>query len=209
MLKSWKQHNLRLQRFERRICPKKYKVIAGVDEAGRGPLAGPVVAAAVILKDKSFENRIYDSKILAPFVRKMAFAEIMQKADVGVGVVENKVIDQKNILQATVIAIKEALINLDAAPEFLLIDGKFVKCNFPYLHKTVVKGDSLCFSIACASIVAKVVRDNLMSYYARQYPFYGFNKNRGYCTKEHIRAIKKYGITPIHRISFRPIRKNA
>ncbi|MBN3039184.1 MAG: ribonuclease HII [Candidatus Omnitrophica bacterium] len=204
MSKKWKRHNLKLQRFEQRICPKKYKIIAGIDEAGRGPLAGPVVAAAVVLKNKTFASKIADSKLLAPLARERAFIEIMQKANVGIGIVDNSVIDKENILQATVIAINKALDDLNMQPEYLLIDGKFEKNKFPFLYKTVIKGDSLCFSIACASIVAKVIRDSLMAYYATVYPQYGLNKNKGYGTKEHIFSIRKFGITPIHRKSFKP-----
>jgi len=178
-----------------------------VDEAGRGPLAGPVVASAVILKDSSFTAKIFDSKRLSSSFRQRAFAEIIKKADVGVGFVDRETIDKVNILQATIMAIKLALEDLGRKPEYLLIDGRFKKQLFPYPYKTVVKGDSLCFSIACASIVAKVLRDNLLFYYSHLYPQYGFEHNRGYCTKGHMRAIKKYGLTPIHRRSFRPIRK--
>ncbi len=208
MLKNWKRHNLKLKRFEKSICPRKYKIVAGVDEAGRGPLAGPVVACAVVLKENSFTAKIFDSKKLSFSVRQKAFAEINKKAHIGVGIVDSEVIDEKNILQATILAIKKALDNLGVKPEYLLVDGRFRKLTFPYPCKTVVGGDSLCFSIACASIVAKVVRDNLLSFYSAVYPQYGFNRNRGYFTKEHIRAIKKYGLTPIHRRSFRPIRRD-
>jgi len=207
LLKSWKWHNLKLKRFEKSLYPRKYRLIAGVDEAGRGPLAGPVVASAVILKDSSFTAKIFDSKRLSSSFRQRAFAEIIKKADVGVGFVDRETIDKVNILQATIMAIKLALEDLGRKPEYLLIDGRFKKQLFPYPYKTVVKGDSLCFSIACASIVAKVLRDNLLFYYSHLYPQYGFEHNRGYCTKGHMRAIKKYGLTPIHRRSFRPIRK--
>ena len=207
MLRDWKQHNLKLKRFEKSICPRKYKIVAGVDEAGRGPLAGPVVASAVILKESKFRAKIFDSKKLTSSMRQRAFAEIINKAHVGVGIVDRKIIDRKNILQATTIAIKKALDNLSVKPEYLLVDGRFRNQAFPYPCKTLVSGDRLCFSIACASIVAKVVRDNLMSYFSVLYPQYGFERNRGYFSRGHIRAIKKYGLSPIHRRSFRPIRK--
>ncbi|MBL7085019.1 MAG: ribonuclease HII [Candidatus Omnitrophica bacterium] len=202
-----RHHNLKLQRFERSIRPRKYKIVAGVDEAGRGPLAGPVVACAVILKELSFTNKIFDSKRLSSSARQRAFGEIIKKAHVGVGIVDREIIDEKNILQATLMAIKKALDNLSVKPEYLLVDGRFKKESLFYPCRTVIKGDVLCFSIACASIVAKVVRDSLMSYYSAFYPQYGFNRNRGYYTKQHLKAIKKYGPTPIHRRSFRPIRK--
>lgn len=188
--------------------PKRYKIVAGVDEAGRGPLAGPVVACAAIPKKSSFTAKIFDSKKLSSSFRQKAFAEIINKAHIGVGIVDRELIDEKNILQATILAIKKALDNLEVKPEYLLIDGRFKELMLGCPYKTVVKGDSRCFSIACASIVAKVVRDNLLSFYAAIYPRYSFNRNRGYCTKEHIRAIKKFGLTPLHRRSFRPIRKD-
>lgn len=208
MLRNWRRNNLRLQRFEKRIRPRNYKLVAGVDEAGRGPLAGPVVAGAVILKRHSFTTAIFDSKRLSPLARQQAFEQIIRNAYVGVGIATREVIDKINILQATIIAISNALDNLCVKPEYLLIDGKFKKQLFPYPCQTVVSGDRLCFSIACASIVAKVVRDNLMSYYSALYPHYRFHHNRGYFTREHIRAIEKYGLTHIHRRSFRPIRKD-
>jgi len=195
-----------LQKFEKGICPKKYKLVAGVDEAGRGPLAGPVVACAIILKERLFTAKIFDSKKLSFAARQQAFAELIKKAHIGVGVVDRELIDQKNILQATVIAIRKAVESLNLKPQYLLVDGSFKKHTFSYPYRNVVGGDRLCLSIACASIVAKVFRDNLMSYYSALYPQYGFNRNRGYYTKEHLRAIKKCGITPIHRRSFRPIR---
>jgi len=205
--KDWKKHNLKLKRFEKNlVVAKKYKIVAGVDEAGRGPLAGPVVAAACILKKYSFTTKIFDSKRLSLSARQKAFAEIIKKAHVGLGMVNREIIDEKNILQATIMAMKKALANLGVKPEYLLVDGKFKKGVLVYPCRNVVKGDSLCFSIACASIVAKVARDNLMSYYSALYPQYGFDHNRGYCTRQHIRAIKKYGLSPIHRRSFRPIR---
>lgn len=182
--------------------------MAGVDEAGRGPLAGPVVASAVILKKIPFTNKIFDSKRLSFSQRQKAFVEIVKKASVGVGIVNREIIDQKNILRSTIMAIKKALDNLGVEPDYLLVDGKFNKDVFSYPCQTVVRGDSRCFSIACASIVAKVVRDNLMSYYSVLYPHYNFSRNRGYYTKEHLRAIKKHGLSPIHRRSFRPNRKD-
>lgn len=207
MRKEWKKNNLKLQRFERRTLPRKYKIAAGVDEAGRGPLAGPVVAAACILKKRAFTTKIFDSKRLSISARQRAFKEIIKQAHIGVGIVDRQIIDKKNILQATIIAMKKALENIGVKPEYLLVDGKFNKQTFVYPYKTLVSGDSRCLSVACASIVAKVVRDNLMSYYSALYPQYGFERNRGYHTKGHLRAIKRYGITPIHRRSFRPIRK--
>ncbi len=208
MKRDWKRHNLKLKRYEERLCPKKYRIVAGVDEAGRGPLAGPVVASAVVLKEFSFKSKIFDSKKLSFSARQLAFAEIVKKASVGVGIVNREIIDKKNILQSTIMAIKVALDNLGVKPDYLLVDGKFNKDAFSYPCQTVVGGDGRCFSIACASIIAKVVRDNLMSYYSVLYPQYNFQRNRGYCTKEHVRAIEKHGLSPIHRRTFQPIRKD-
>jgi len=182
--------------------------VAGVDEAGRGPLAGPVVACAAIVKERTFTVRIFDSKRLSFSARQRAFAQILEKAYLGIGIVDRETIDKGNILRATIIAMKKAVRNLSRQPQYLLVDGLFKKGSLSYPCQNVVGGDSLCFSIACASIVAKVIRDNLMSDYSTIYPRYGFHRNRGYCTKEHIRAIKRYGLTAIHRRSFRPIRKD-
>jgi ribonuclease HII len=204
--KDWKKNNLKLKRFERRLLPKKYRLVAGVDEAGRGPLAGPVVAAACILKKHSFKTRIFDSKRLSPSARRAAYAQIIKQAHVGIGIIRRETIDKINILQATHLAIKEALENIGLRPEYVILDGKFNKRHLPYSYKEVVKADASCLSVACASIVAKVARDNLMSYYSALYPEYGFERNRGYYTKEHLRAIKRYGITSIHRRSFDPIK---
>jgi ribonuclease HII len=205
--KKWRKHNLRLKLFEQKLLKKKYKIVAGIDEAGRGPLAGPVVACAVIVRDFRFTTKIFDSKKLSTSARQYAFKEIIQKSYVGVGIVNNDIIDTKNILQATIIAIKKALFNLRIMPEILLIDGVFKPEYLPYPAQFVIQGDSKCFSIACASIIAKVLRDNLMTYYSTLYPEYNFERNRGYCTKQHIKAIKRYGLSAIHRLSFRPIQR--
>ncbi|MFH1045656.1 MAG: ribonuclease HII [Candidatus Omnitrophota bacterium] len=209
MRKNWKQNNLNLQRFEHRLLPKKCFIFAGVDEAGRGPLAGPVVAAAVILKKKKFDLGIRDSKLLTAAHRERAFQEILSKAYIGIGIVENREIDNSNIYLATILAMKKALARLSVTPEYVLIDGIFNNIRFGYAYQSIVAGDNRCLSIACASIVAKVARDELMSHYARVYPHYGFERNRGYGTPEHLLAIKKFGVTPLHRLSFNPIRSSA
>ena len=205
MPKAWRKHNLKLQRFEQQILPKKYKIVAGIDEAGRGPLAGPVIACAVVLRTKSFKNKICDSKKLSFPARQRAYEEIVEKAHIGLGIVNREIIDQRNILQATIVAMKKALDDLRIRPEYSLIDGRFRQEDLVRPSQIVVGGDNCCLSIACASIVAKVVRDSLMHYYAILYPQYGFDRNHGYCTNEHLIAIEKYGLTPIHRRSFRPI----
>lgn len=205
MQKSWIRHNLKLHRFEVSVVPQRFKLIAGLDESGRGPLAGPVVASAVVLRKSSFKMKIFDCKALSFSQRQKAFGEIVKQAWVGIGIVDREIIDAKNILQATIIAMRKSITDMNIKPEYLLIDGRFKQKDFVFPSKAVIKGDRLCLSIACASIVAKVVRDNLMSYYHRLYPEYGFNRHRGYGTKKHIQAIRKYGLTAIHRLSFRPI----
>lgn len=191
-----------LLQYEVQARGKGFKVIAGVDEAGRGPLAGPVVAGAVILKHTDFIERIDDSKVLSPRQLLVAYNEILSKAIIGIGIISNKIIDEINIYEATLMAIEEAVSRLKVSPEYILIDGNMrPKMNYPYL--SIIKGDSKSLSIACASIVAKVTRDNIMMEYDKTYPEYGLVRHKGYPTKEHIKAIKKYGPSPIHRITFR------
>ncbi len=188
--------------FERRAHQRGYKVIAGIDEAGRGPLAGPVVAAAVILPPEYENPEIKDSKQLTARKRDDLCEVIKQVAlSTGIGVVEASVIDTVNIFKATLIAMREAVTNLSLTPDYLLIDGKC--CIFvPMPQEAIVKGDSLSVSIASASIVAKVTRDRIMEIYHRQFPQYNFLQNKGYATGEHREAIKKYGRCKIHRRSF-------
>ncbi|NQS99913.1 MAG: ribonuclease HII [Candidatus Omnitrophica bacterium] len=205
MTKNWKRHNLKLKRFEQGLLPNKYIQVAGVDEAGRGPLAGPVVAAAVVLKKFSFTAKVFDSKKLSCLGRDSAFWEIVENAHIGLGVVKREVIDEKNILQATIRAMQKAVADLPVEPDYLLVDGRFRRKSFSYPYQDVVRGDQRCFSIACASIIAKVVRDNLMDYYDTLYPQYAFNRNRGYYSKDQLAAVKKYGLSPIHRRSFQPL----
>jgi ribonuclease HII len=177
--------------------------IAGVDEAGRGPLAGPVVAAAVIFPDDIQIDGINDSKQLSVKKRERMFEVIQEKAlSVGVGIIGHTVIDKINILNATFRSMHSAIGNLSQIPEHLLIDGPhFAGANIPYT--TIIDGDAKCFSIAAASIIAKVTRDRLMNEYNEQFPYYGFAKHKGYGTKEHLEAIRKHGPCEIHRKSFR------
>lgn len=192
-------------RLERKLRREGHKYVAGIDEAGRGPLAGPVVAAAVILKKNKFENRIADSKLLTENTRRNAYEEIMEKAYVGVGLVRAKEIDRINILQATFLAMKLAVADLAIGPDYLLIDGtSSPEISCPRL--AIVKGESHSISIACASIIAKVTRDMIMSYYDTLYPSYGFSKHKGYATFAHLRAIEKFGASPIHRRTFAPLK---
>lgn len=178
------------------------KLVAGVDEAGRGPLAGPVVAAAVILEPGTIFPGINDSKKLSEKNRNKFFDLIYKKAlDVSVGFVSHEEIDEINILQASVKAMKIALDGLRIIPQHVLIDGNYFN-NYEIPFTTIVKGDAISISIAAASIVAKVTRDEWMTKVASQYPEYGFEKHKGYPTDAHIKAIRKYGPTPIHRKSF-------
>lgn len=188
--------------IEEKLYDKGYSYICGVDEAGRGPLCGPVVAAAVILpKEKCIEG-VNDSKKLTEKKREVLYDEIMKNAvAVGVGISDVDVIESVNILNATKLAMKEAISNLKINTDYVLIDGnQGIDIQVPF--ETVVKGDSKSESIACASIIAKVTRDRMLYEYDKLYPEYGFSKHKGYGTKVHIEAIKKYGLCPIHRKSF-------
>ena len=182
---------------------KGFKLICGIDEAGRGTLAGPVVVGAVILKEKLYGAK--DSKVLSPKRREKLFMEIQRNSiSYGVGIISNEIIDQINILNATKEGVLQAINRLKYVPDFVLLDALNVKkLNVP--QKGIVKGDQYVNVISAASIVAKVVRDRIMVYYHSLYPQYGFNKHKGYGTKEHIEAIKNYGPCPIHRRSFKPV----
>jgi ribonuclease HII len=192
-----------------------FQFVLGIDEAGRGPLAGPVVASAVALKEFEFDCKITDSKKLSPKRREEAFDEISQKAYVGVGIVDQGMIDKINILEATFFAMNKAVEDLishlpkevtdDVSfPEkvILLIDGNRFKTRFPYNYRTIIKGDLSVFSISCASIIAKVTRDRIVDKYDQKYPEYGFKNHKGYGTLQHRNAIKEHGLLDIHRKSF-------
>lgn len=199
---------IRLLLHERNLNKAGYRRIAGIDEAGRGPLAGPVVAAAVILKDYKFKADIDDSKKLSAKKRDRAYDEIIEKAIVGVGMVDEKVIDRINIYRATINAMELAVSDLELPPDYVIVDGRMklaTKCPI----KCIIHGDSLSLSIAAASIIAKVTRDRIMIEYDREYPHYGFAKHKGYGTKEHMAAIKNHGPSPIHRFTFRPVKEIA
>jgi len=188
--------------FEKNAYKEGYQFIAGVDEAGRGPLAGPVVAAAVVFPSDYSNSDIKDSKKISSSQRNKLFDVIEKEAvAVGVRVIDSDVIDHCNILQATLRAMREAVLELSISPDYILVDGLH---SIPILtpQKTIVKGDSLSISIAAASIVAKVSRDRIMEIYHRQFPQYNFQKNKGYGTKEHLDAIRQFGICKIHRKSF-------
>ena len=194
-----------LQRFsfEKKYWDKGLKV-AGVDEVGRGPLAGPVVTAAVILSEDFDLIDVNDSKKLSPKRRLELFPKILDQAvAVSVGLANNDVIDQINIYEADRVAMAHAVEGLTIKPDALLVDAMNVPVDLP--QTSLIKGDSKSNSIAAASIVAKVFRDSLMNAYGEKYPQYGFDQNAGYGTKQHIEALKKYGPTPIHRMTFAPV----
>jgi len=189
--------------FELRARFQGFETIAGVDEAGRGPLAGPVLAAAVIFPPGYTNGEIRDSKKLTPKKRETLYKIIRDDAvSIGLGAIEASTIDKINILQATLAAMKIAVQNLSTRPDYLLIDG-INTIDIPIPQETIVKGDSLSVSVAAASIIAKVSRDHLMDRYHVSYPQYNFLKNKGYGTKEHREAVKQYGRCKIHRKSFR------
>ena len=190
---------------ERKLSKKGYKLIAGVDEAGRGPLAGPVVASAVILSGTAFKAEINDSKRLSAKKREKAHKEILKKAVVGIGIVDEKAIDEINIYQATLRAMQLAIADLKVPPDYVIVDGNMklpAKCPV----KCIIRGDSKSLSIAAASIVAKVTRDAIMRKYHDQYPQYNFAKHKGYPTRAHKSALKAHGPSPIHRMSYKPVR---
>jgi len=197
---------------ENRIFNQGHKLIAGIDEAGRGPLAGPVVAACVVVSpefkiDSEELKLIKDSKKLTAKKREELFDVIQDKfIEVGIGICDNKTIDKINILQATFLAMKKSVGDLKQKPDFLLVDGGFKIPNTSYNQLNIIKGDSLVFSIAAASIIAKVTRDRIMVKMHEQYPQYEFLKHKGYGTRLHMEQLKKYGPCLIHRQSFQPVR---
>lgn len=196
-----KERLKKLWAFEQEIS-KGYSFVAGLDEVGRGPLAGPVVCAAVILRKGTEFIGINDSKKVKKEDRERLFNEIKEKAiAVGIGICDEKIIDDINILEATKLGMKKAVENLDQKPEFLLIDALTLD-DIPIKQKGIVKGDTKSVSIAAASIIAKVTRDQIMYDYHEKYPEYGFLTNVGYGTQEHREALKSIGPTPIHRQSF-------
>ena len=186
-----------------------YQHIAGIDEAGRGALAGPVVAAAVILPypiDAPWLIQVKDSKQLSPPRREVLFHHIHEIAiSIGIGMVPNKVIDAQGLIKATRLAMKLAIDQLSPPPESLLIDYMLLP-EVPLPQKGITNGDSLCMSIACASIMAKVARDRLMMELDKIYPGYGLAQHKGYGTKEHLACLRRLGPSPIHRQSFRPVK---
>lgn len=191
-----------MMKYERQAYSNGYKIICGVDEAGRGPLCGPVVAGAVILSKDTYIEGVNDSKKLTPKKRDLLYDEIINNCIAwSYGISDVDVIEEINILNATRLAMKQAVEGLNVKPDYALIDAeKKVPIDIKYMP--IIKGDALSQSIAAASIIAKVTRDRIMEKYDKQYPEYDFLSNKGYGTKKHVEAIKKYGLCPIHRPSF-------
>lgn len=188
--------------YERELLNKGCKYICGVDEVGRGPLAGPVVCAAVIMPLDELIEGVDDSKKLTAKKREVLSGKILGKAIAcHICAVEPRIIDEINILQATRLCMKNVVEGLEITPDFVLTDGNMT-LDISLPQRSVIKGDALSYSIGAASVVAKVYRDKLMKEYAETYPQYGFDTNVGYGSKKHIEAIKKFGLTPLHRRSF-------
>ena len=205
LAEEWKRL-LSMYQYEQEAIKKGYELIAGVDEAGRGPLAVPVSVAAVILPEKLLLPRLNDSKKLTARVRDELYDEIMAKAVAVKQVfVDSAVIDRINILQATMQGMYDAINGLSQRPQMVLIDAVHLdRLSVPQM--SLIKGDARSASIAAASIIAKVSRDRLMDEYDRQYPRYGFASHKGYGTAEHVEAVRRYGPCPIHRLTFEPVR---
>ena len=215
-IKSWerqfakkearRQQFVAMQSFERDCFEKGFQYIAGVDEVGRGPLAGPVVACAVILPKDIEDLGFDDSKKLSAAKRQEVFALIQEKAlAIGVGVMDNHVIDDVNIYQATKLAMIKAIEELKVQPDYLLLDAMQLDLDLP--QEAIIKGDAKSISIAAASIVAKEIRDQMMADYDREFPGYDFSSNAGYGTKNHLSGLDSQGPCPIHRKSFAPVAK--
>lgn len=189
---------------EKALMKEGFNIIAGIDEAGRGPLAGPVVAAAVLMPLDSDLIKVKDSKLLSEKQRETLFEKILENClDHAVGVVESEIIDEINIYQASKLAMLRAVEGLRIKPDYILVDAMKVETKIP--QKSLVKGDLTCYSIAAASIVAKVTRDRLMKDYHQKYPKYGFDSHKGYGTKDHLRALREYGPSEIHRFTYKPV----
>lgn len=193
-----------LYKYENELYDKGIEYIGGVDEVGRGPLIGSVVSACVILPKGFVLEGLTDSKKLSEKKRDMFYDIIMEEAiSVGIGIVDEKVIDEVNIYEATKIAMKEAIKNTNIKPEHVLIDA--MPLDIDINTTSIIKGDSKSISIAAASVIAKVTRDRMMYELDKKYPMYELANNKGYGTKKHIEAIKKHGITKYHRLSFKPV----
>ncbi|MBW2739731.1 MAG: ribonuclease HII [Deltaproteobacteria bacterium] len=193
--------------FESKAIEKGFSYIAGIDEAGRGPLAGPVVSAAVLLPTSFHDPDITDSKKLSPKKRSYLYEKLYDQAvSIGIGIIDNIEIERINILNASLLSMAISVKNLSPQPDYLLIDGKFrIPTDLP--QEPIIRGDALSISIAAASIVAKVSRDRLMERYDLDYPQFGFSKHKGYPTKAHKEAIRTFGCCPIHRRTFKGVKE--
>ncbi|MBM6618463.1 ribonuclease HII [Bacillus suaedaesalsae] len=204
-IKKQKEKLVEMSRYEKELYKQGFKNLAGVDEVGRGPLAGPVVAAAVVLPDDFYILGINDSKQLSEGKREELFELIHQHAiSIGIGIIPPQQIDEVNIYQATKLAMRKAISQLAVTPDYLLIDAMKLEIDIPQL--SLVKGDEKSISIAASSIIAKVIRDRYMKRLGQDYPQFGFESHMGYGTKQHLEAITTYGVTPEHRLSFAPIK---
>lgn len=211
-LKKYEQEKIQQQQFYGMLCYERiaheqgFHLIAGIDEVGRGPLAGPVVAAAVILKEECYIPGLTDSKKLSAAMREKYYELIKENAQaIGVGIVPPKVIDKINIYEATKLAMKNAIEELSVQPNYLLLDA--MKLDLPISQESIIKGDAKSVSIAASSVIAKVTRDRMMLDIATKYPEYGFDQHMGYETKFHLEALKTYGVTEHHRKSFAPVKE--
>lgn len=211
-----KRHFLRIQKIDRSLFRNGFFRVCGIDEAGRGPLAGPVVACAVVFDKSCFDNvekrrilrEVYDSKSLSPSLREKLFWAVKKEAvSLGVGIIEARRIDEANILVATLEAMSKAVSELEVKPDVVLVDGNIVPPISVSKVYPLVKGDSRSFCVAAASIVAKVIRDGIMRELDIRYPEYGFAKHKGYCTKEHLHTLKTLGPCEEHRKSFKPVQE--
>ena len=211
VIQAYIDEDLRLENmlcYEKELYQAGYEAIGGIDEVGRGPLAGPVVTACVILPKNCKIKHLNDSKKIPKKHHEEIYEEVLARAlGVGIGVIDNNVIDDINIYEATKVGMLQAIDQIKGQvtkPDYLLIDAMHLDNDIP--QQSLIKGDANSLSIAAASIVAKVTRDRMMADYAKEYPGYAFEKNVGYGTKDHLAGLKEHGITPIHRKTFEPIK---
>ena len=197
---------MNLYEYEEKLINDDVKLIGGIDEVGRGPLVGPVVAACVILPLNYELPGLNDSKKLTEKRREEFYKILMQDAiSIGIGIIDEKIIDEVNIYEATKLAMKDAINNCQIKPEHVLIDAMKLGIDIP--STSIIKGDAKSLSIAAASVIAKVTRDHMLIELDKTYPMYDFKHNKGYPTKKHVEAIYKYGITPFHRKTFSPVKE--
>jgi ribonuclease HII len=200
------ERNQKLLKYDLELQNSVEGSVAGVDEAGRGPLAGPVLTSAVIVKNPNFTVRIDDSKKLSPKMRELAFEEIQKNCIVAVSMRSHEQIDAINIYRATIESMEESVKLLAEKPALVMVDGP-INLKVGIQVRGIISGDSKSLAIACASIIAKVTRDRLMMVYHQRYPQYGFDTHKGYGTAKHMSALEEFGPTPIHRKSFQPVAK--